>query len=51
MDLRCGRPEGDANLSLVAMQKADGTVGGQWHDQTVGGGLHVTISCVAIVGN
>lgn len=49
-----GRPTGcDANFSLVALQRADGSVTGQWQDTFDGGGLgiHVAIDCLRVVGN
>ncbi len=47
-----GLPTGcDANFSLVANEKADGTVSGQWQDTFAGGGegIHVDIDCMNIV--
>jgi hypothetical protein len=43
----------DANFSLVAIEKADGTVSGQWQDAYGGGfgGIHVAVDCLKIVGN
>jgi hypothetical protein len=50
-----GQPPGcDANFSLVANQRADGTVTGQWQDTFGfggGDGLHVAIDCLNVVGN
>ncbi len=49
-----GEPTGcDANFSLTANQKADGSVKGQWQDTFVGGGegIHVAIDCLNVVGN
>ena len=49
-----GLPTGcDANFSLVANMKADGSVTGQWQDTFVGGGegIHVAIDCMKIVDN
>jgi hypothetical protein len=49
-----GYPTGcDANFSLTAHMKADGTVKGQWQDTFSGGGagIHVDISCLNVVGN
>lgn len=49
-------PGTDASFSLSAVQRADGTVTGQWQD-TVGGrgipavGIHVDINCLVVVGN
>jgi hypothetical protein len=53
-------PGTDANFSLIATQRADGTVTGQWHDQFGGHGpgaelvgqfLHVEVNCLVVVGN
>jgi hypothetical protein len=47
----------DANFSLVAIERADGTVSGQWQDTFAGGiggpfgGIHVAVDCVKVVGN
>ena len=43
----------DANYSLVANQKADGSVSGQWQDTIAGGGegIHVAVDCLNVVGN
>ncbi len=49
-----GLPTGcDANFSLVAVEKPDGSVRGQWQDTFAGGleGLHVAVDCVNVVGN
>lgn len=49
-----GLPTGcDANFSLTAQMKADGSVKGQWQDTFNGGGagIHVAISCLNVVGN
>jgi hypothetical protein len=49
-----GLPTGcDANFSLVAIQKEDGSVSGQWQDTFPGGsgGIHVAVDCMEIVGN
>ncbi len=49
-----GLPTGcDANFSLVANMKADGSVSGQWQDTFAGGkeGIHVAIDCMNIYGN
>ena len=49
-----GLPTGcDANFSLVANMKTDGSVSGQWQDTFAGGGegIHVAIDCMNIVGN
>jgi len=48
-----GAPTGcDANFSLVANEKADGSVSGQWQDTFAGGGqgIHVAVDCMNIVG-
>ncbi|MDX1617440.1 MAG: hypothetical protein R3224_01550 [Balneolaceae bacterium] len=49
-----GQPTGcDANFSLVAIERADGSVSGQWQD-TFGGageGVHVAVDCMNVVGN
>ncbi len=46
----------DANFSLVALQRADGSVKGQYHDQfSLGGlngnGFHVAVDCLYVDGN
>ena len=48
-----GAPTGcDANFSLVANEKADGSVSGQWEDSFGGGeGIHVAVDCLNVVGN
>ena len=49
-----GLPTGcDANFSLTANEKADGSVSGQWQDTFAGGGegIHVAIDCMNVVGN
>ena len=48
-----GLPTGcDANFSLVAIEHADGSVSGQYHDQFAGGiGFHAAINCLNVVGN
>ena len=49
-----GLPTGcDANFSLTAIEKADGTVMGQWQDTFSGGfgGIHVAIDCVNVIDN
>ncbi len=49
-----GLPTGcDANFSLVAVEKADGSVKGQWQDTFAGGleGIHVAVDCVNVVAN
>ena len=48
-----GQPTGcDANFSLVAKEKADGSISGQWVDTFAGGGegIHVAIDCLNVVG-
>ena len=46
------QPEGNANFSLIALQKADGTSQGQWHDQLYGPSrIHVAVDCLHVVGN
>ncbi len=49
-----GLPTGcDANFSLVANMKADGSVSGQWQDTFAGGGegIHVAVDCMNVVEN
>jgi hypothetical protein len=46
-----GPPGSDANFSLVALQRADGTVNGQWSDQYGGAGMHAEIDCLYVDGN
>lgn len=50
-----GLPTGcDANFSLTANQKADGSATGQWQDVFAGGGgqgIHVAVDCLNVVGN
>ncbi len=49
-----GLPTGcDANFSLVANEKANGSVSGQWQDTFAGGGegIHVAVDCINVVGN
>ncbi|MGB5895426.1 MAG: hypothetical protein WBG58_14710 [Ignavibacteriaceae bacterium] len=49
-----GLPTGcDANFSLVANMKADGSVSGQWQDTFAGGGegIHVAVDCMNVDGN
>ena len=49
-----GEPTGcDANFSLVANEKAGGSISGQWQDTFAGGGegIHVAIDCLNVVGN
>jgi hypothetical protein len=45
-------PGCNANFSLVANQKADGSVSGQWTDRFgQSDGFHATVDCLSIVGN
>jgi hypothetical protein len=46
-------PGTDANFSLIALQKGDGTMTGQWTDQfgNGDGGVHVAVDCVSVAGN
>jgi len=49
-----GLPTGcDANFSLVAIEKADGSVSGQWQDSfgQGNGGFHATVTCLSVNGN
>ena len=43
----------DANFSLLAVQKADGSVQGEWSDQfgQGQGGIHVDVNCLVVQGN
>ncbi len=51
------KPGCDANFSLVALQRADSSVTGEYHDQFsqfpgVGGtGIHVAVNCLVVIGN
>jgi hypothetical protein len=49
------KPGCDANFSLLAMERADGSVTGQWIDRFSqnfgGGGLFVEVDCLAVEGN
>lgn len=49
------KPGCDANFSLVALQRADGSVTGEWVDRfsqvNGGGGIHVAINCLNVIGN
>ena len=51
------KPGCDANYSLVALERADGSVTGQWQDQFAqfpgfgGNGIHVAVNCLVVVGN
>ena len=44
-------PGCDANLSLVAVEYADGSVSGQYTDRSVNTGIHAVIDCLVVVGN
>ena len=46
-------PGVDANFSLTALEKADGSETGQWSDQYGhgNGGIHVAVTCVSVVAN
>ena len=49
-------PGTDGNFSLSAIQRADGTVTGQWQDTVFGRGnpavgIHVEVDCLVVVGN
>ena len=47
-----GPPGSDANFSLVALQRADGTVSGQWQDSWGNGaGFHIKVDCLYVEGN
>jgi hypothetical protein len=43
----------DANFSLIALQKGDGSMSGEWTDQfgQGQGGVHVDVNCVFVAGN
>ena len=49
------KPGCDANFSLTASQRADGSVTGQWVDRVSqvngGGGVHVAVNCLNVIGN
>jgi hypothetical protein len=49
------KPGCDANFSLVALQRANGSVTGQWVDRAShvngGGGIHVAVNCLNVIGN
>lgn len=49
------RPGCDANFSLLAIQRGDGSVSGQWVDRFSqnfgGGGLFMEVDCVEVDGN
>jgi hypothetical protein len=46
-------PGVDANFSLIALQRANGTVTGQYNDQFGhgNGGVHADVDCLRVVGN
>ena len=46
-------PGVDANFSLIALQKGDGTMTGEWTDQFGhgNGGVHIAVDCVSVLGN
>jgi hypothetical protein len=46
-------PGTDANFSLIALAKGDGTMTGEWTDQFGhgNGGVHVDVDCVEVLGN
>jgi hypothetical protein len=46
-------PGVDANFSLIALLRADGTASGQYNDQFGhgNGGVHVEVDCLAVMGN
>ncbi|HYT64046.1 MAG TPA: hypothetical protein VEL50_09090 [Gemmatimonadales bacterium] len=43
----------DANFSLLALEKADGSIAGEWSDQfgQGQGGIHVDVNCLVVQGN
>ena len=43
----------DADFSLIAIEKGDGSMSGQWTDQfgQGEGGVHVEVNCVSVAGN
>ena len=43
----------DANFSLIAIQKGDGSIAGEWSDQfgQGQGGLQVDVNCLVVQGN
>lgn len=46
------QPGCDANFSMVAIERANGNVTGQWTDQFGGGeGFHVAVDCLYVDGN
>ena len=47
-----GPPGSDANFSLIALERADGTVTGQLHDSwSKNSGFHAVIDCLSVDGN
>jgi len=47
-----GPPGSDANFSLIAVERADGTVTGQLHDSwSKNSGFHAVIDCLSVDGN
>ena len=46
-------PGVDANFSLIALEKGDGTMTGQWTDQfgNGDGGVHIDVDCVSVLDN
>lgn len=46
-------PGVDANFSLIALLRADGTASGQYNDQFGhgNGGIHADVDCLRVVGN
>ena len=54
VDISVGlKPGCDGNFSLVANEKTDGSVGGQYTDQFGhgNGGFHATVNCLSVNGN
>jgi hypothetical protein len=51
------KPGCDANYSLHALERADGSVTGQYHDQFAqfpgfgGNGFHAAVNCLNVIGN
>src|SRR6476646_6433445 len=49
------KPGCDADFSLDAVQRANGSVTGQWVDRfsqvNGGGGVHVAVNCLNVIGN
>jgi len=52
-----GKPGCDANFSMIALERADSSVTGEWQDQFAqfpgfgGAGIHVAVNCLVVVGN